>query len=68
MDYEWKPTKEENKELLDTPLGQLLNGLENYMIDKKTELLTITLCSKKVKFVITGTPIVKKRKSKSNNN
>lgn len=68
MGYEWKPTKEENKELLDTPLGQLLNGLEKFMINKKTAEFKMTLSSKQFKFVLTGTPIVKKRKSKSNNN
>ena len=68
MEYEWKPTKEENKELLDTPLGQLLNGLERFMINKKTEEFKMTFSSKQVKFVLTGTPIVRKRKSKSNNN
>lgn len=68
MEYEWKPTKEENKELLDTPLGQLLNGLEKFMIKKKTAEFKMTLSSKEVKFVLTGTPIVRKRKSKSNNN
>jgi hypothetical protein len=68
MEKVWKPTKEENKELLDTPLGQLLNGLEKFMIDKKTEEFKMTLSSKEVKFVLIGTPIVKKRKSKSNNN
>lgn len=68
MEYEWKPTKEENKELLDTPLGHLLNGLEKFMIKKKTAEFKMTLSSKEVKFVLTGTPIVRKRKSKSNNN
>lgn len=68
MEYEWKPTKEENKELLDTPLGQLLNGLEKFMINKKTQEFKMTFSSKQVKFVLTGTPIVRKRKSKSNNN
>lgn len=68
MEEVWKPTKEENKELLDTPLGQLLNGLEKFMINKKTAEFKMTLSGKQVKFVLTGTPIVKKRKSKSNNN
>lgn len=68
MDYEWKLTKEDNKEILDTPLGQLLNGLEKFMIDKKTEEFKMTLSGKEVKFVLTGTPIVRKRKSKSKNN
>lgn len=68
MEEVWKPTKEENKELLDTPLGQLLNGLEKFMIAKKTKEFKMTLSGKEVKFVLTGTPIVKKRNSKSNNN
>lgn len=68
MEKVWKPTKEENNQLLDTPLGQLLNGLEKFMIDKKMEEMKITFSSKEVKFVLLGTPIVRKRKSKSNNN
>lgn len=68
MNYDYKPTKEESKELLEKPLGHVLNGLEKFILDKKIEEFEMKLTSKDVKFVLTGTPIVRKRKSKSNNN
>ena len=68
MNNIWIPTKEENKELLGTPLGQVLHVLEKCILDKNMVGLELTLTSKDVKFVLTGKPIVRKRKSKSNNN